>query len=230
MQIEPEYMVDYEPGFTGFSVYDDSGLSAGISWFQKIEELQIFLEMSGLDIPPGTVKFSESPLERCASHVFMVVDKERGLESAEKGVEFFDLQQRIADPNYKIVFRKPQRLSVNSAGQMLNRGLYLEKIEEPYGYTDLVGKLIGMIDPLNKIPFWPFTLINKLPVLFNVGGMYCSAFDADCKKHTTEYENEEIFKKYHVTRVSPVLWWYGFCWVPFKYTKGEEKKCLIHCS
>lgn len=209
-QKQPIYGKDYGPGFSAFTMYDDSGLSDGISWIQKIEEAISFIdEVRKQTYSP---RFEQTDLQQAPSHVFKVRDKETGIESAEQGVEYFDLQARINDPHLRIVFREPQRLNGMAAEQMFAYGAKLEAKEKPYDYTGLVGAAIRIFSPLNKI----FPIINRLPNPLSIGGLYCSAFDADCTKHTDEYRKEDIFKKFHVTRIDPMIWWYCFPWRELK--------------
>ena len=212
-QIQPVYGKHYAPGFSAFSLHDASALSTGISWLEKIEEVTSFIQ----EIQKHTFSphFSETGLEHAPSHVFKVVDEKTGIESAEKGVEYFDLQERINDPHLRIVFREPQRLNDLAVRQMLEYGAKLEGQEKPYDYSGLLGAAIRILSPLNKL----FPVLNKLPNPLSIGGLYCSAFVADCLKHTDEYRNEKIFKQFHVTRISPVLLWYCF---PWKELKGLE--------
>ena len=71
-QKKPIYGKDYAPGFTGFSMYDASGLSTGISWLEKIEEAVSFIE----EIRKQTYspRFEDTPLKQAPSHVFKVID------------------------------------------------------------------------------------------------------------------------------------------------------------
>jgi len=209
-QKTPIYGKDYMPGTTGFSMYDASALSKGISWLQSFEEAVSFIE----EIREQTYspRFEQTHLKQAPSHVFKVVDKLSGIESEEKGVEYFDLQERINDPHLRIVFREPQRLNIKAITQMLYYAGQLEKKEKPYDYTGLVGSIIRIFSPLNKI----FPIINRLPNPLSIGGLYCSAFDADTLKHTDEYRKEKIFKKFHVTRIDPMIHWYMFPWKPLK--------------
>lgn len=206
----PVYGRHYAPGYSGFSYYDASGLSAGISWMGSLEEAISFIEEIRKNI--YSPDFKDTDLKRPPSHVFKVVDKDTGIESAGKGVEYFDLQKRIADRHLRIVFREPQRLNDHAVYQMLKRGAELEKMEKPYDHTGILGAAIRIVSPLNKL----FPVINRLPNPLSIYGLYCSAADADMNKHVDEYRPEKIFKKYHITRIDPVLWWYCFCWKPLK--------------
>lgn len=205
-QRQPIYGKDYGPGFSAFTMYDASGLSKGISWIQKIEEAISFIE----EVRKQTYspRFEETELKQAPSHVFKVIDKETGIESAEKGVEYFDLQARINDPHLRIVFREPERLNGMAVEQMFAYAAKLEKEEKPYDYTGLVGAALRILSPLNKI----FPIINRLPNPLSIGGLYCSAFVAGCLRATDEYKNEKIFRRYHITRIDPMILWYLFCW------------------
>lgn len=209
-QVKPIYGKHYAPGYTGFSMHDSAGLSKGISWFQKIEEVVSFVEEIRKQI--YSPRFEDTLLKQPPSHVFKVIDEFSGIESSDKGVEYFNLQERIDDPHLRIVFREPQRLDDTATRQMFRYAAKLEREEKPYDYTGLVGAAIRILSPLNKI----LPILNKLPNPLSFNGLYCSAFDADCNKHTDQYRREKIYRQYHVTRIDPVIWWYLFPWKPLK--------------
>jgi len=214
MQFMPVYGKHYGPGYSGFSYYDGTIISPGISWLESVEEAQMFLFKL---IEGYSPKFSDTYLGRPASHSFKVVDETTLIESSGHGVEYsHDLQDRIADPRLRLIFRKPQRLNPIAVEQMLKYAAEMEKEEQPYDYTGLVGAGLKIISPFNKI----IPALNLLPNPLSFGGKYCTAFDADCSKHTDEYKNERIFRLNHVTRITPVVYWHNFPWKPLHYDRG----------
>ena len=213
--VQPIYGQDYAPGFSGFSYYEDNILSSGISWMETIEEAQLFLLKLNESYSP---KFDKTPLGRPASHGFRVVNKTTLIESSVNGVEYsHDLQERINDPRLRLVFREPRRLNELAISQMLAYGAKLEGQEKPYDYTGLLGAALRIISPLSKL----FPIFNRLPNPLSLNGLYCTAFDADCSRHSEEYRDEKIFQDYHVTRIDPVIWWYNFPWKPLRF---EDRK------
>jgi len=212
--VRPVYMQDYAPGFSMFTTYSGNVLSEGISWLEHIQEAVVFIQRLAINAE----KFSDSALGKPASHVLMVVDEYTGIESSDKGVEFCELAKFFDNPRVQVVCREPQGLDEQAVRQMLDYAIKLEGKEQPYDYTGLLGALIRFISPVNKL----LPMFNRLPNPLSIGGLYCSAFDADCKKHTDRYSSTDIFKKYHVTRIDPVLWWYLFPWKPLRFDKKRE--------
>jgi hypothetical protein len=181
MQIKPEYGKDYGPGYVLFSRRDSSFLSDGITWFQSLREAAEFV----------------------ASHVLIVINEERGIESADRGVEYCNLKDYIDSPSCQVVCREPNGLNEKAISQMFKRAEELEKKEVGYDYTGLIlgyplSLLLGLsewIKPLRKVPI-PF----HLP-----GSRVCSGFVSDCLYHTDEYRNVKLFKEWHYSRITPVM-------------------------
>lgn len=196
--IKPIYGEHYGPGYTGFSRPNDgSFLSKGIIWFQERDE----------------------PCDFVASHVFLVVDKEKGIESAEKGVEYLDLQQRINDPSLDIVFRKPEGLDEIAIAQMFEKAREYEKAEKPYDYTGLFGWVLRSTLKMDRI----IKPLRKLPVPLNFfGGLFCSAFVSACLRSTDKYRDWPLFREWHVTRISPAMLWNSGPWTALRTDETEK--------
>lgn len=198
--ITPEYGIHYKAGYVGFSRPNNgSFLSKGIIWFQRQDE----------------------PCDFIASHVFLVFDEHTGIESAEKGVEFFRLKNRINDPALDIVFRKPEALSFPDTMRILIEARRMEKAEVPYDYTGLIGwvlrstlRLDRFITPLRKLP---------VPLRFGVRAMFCSAFVSTCLKAARRYCNIPLFREWHPTRISPAMLWNHGPWTPLKIDEKGGK-------
>lgn len=188
--IKPIYGEHYEAGYVGFSrPHKGSFLSKGIIWFQSMDEKCDFI----------------------ASHVFFVVDKEKGIESAEKGVEYLDLQQRIDDPSLDIVFRKPNEIDEIAIAQMFEKAGIYEKSEWSYDYTGLLGWVVRSMLRLDRV----IKPLRRLPVPLNFfGGLFCSAFVSACLKATDKYKDWPLFREWHVTRISPAMLWNRGPWSP----------------
>lgn len=202
-QVTPVWGQDYDRGFVGFSNCPGNILSKGITWFENLEE---------------SMKYGADLLDGGISHVFLVWSEEWGIESAEDGVKFFPLKARIDNPNLRIVFREPAKM-----GQMyLHQLLTAARAEEgrPYDYTGLVGYIFKVISPLHHI----IPALNKLPVPLHVAGQFCSAYVSYCEKATDLYKDLQLFKDYHVTRISPNLLWNWFPWKPLRYDKERKEE------
>ena len=183
-------------GYVGFSNCVGNLISEGITWFENLEE---------------SMKYGADLLDGGISHVFFVWDENWGIESAEKGVQFFALRARIADPDLRIVFRAPEKMDATYLHQLLTAAR--SKEGKPYDYTGLVGYILKVISPLHHIFPW----LNKLPIPLNLGGEFCSAYVSDCQKATDLYRGLMLFRDYHVTRISPNMLWNRFPWKPLHF-------------
>lgn len=204
-QVNPVWGQDYDRGFVGFSNCTSNLISKGITWFENLEESMNY----GKDLLDGGI-----------SHVFFVWDKNYGIESAKDGVQFFNLQARIADPTLRVVFREPEVphiFWIEYLAQLLKHAQSMEGT--PYDYSGLVGYILKVISPLHHI----IPAINKLPVPLNLGGEFCSAYVADCQKHTEIFQSIQLFREYHVTRISPNMLWNRFPWKLLRFDKTKEE-------
>lgn len=205
-QLQPIYGEHFGPGYIGFT-NSTSAISEGITWFSSAEEAIAFEE----DLP--------KEFEEGASHTFVAVSKMFGIESSVGGVKTFPLSKYIDDPHVQLVFRKPLVLDEIVIAELIARMVWLEQQKTPYDYTGLVGYVLKILSPLdNLLPF-----INKLPApLHWPGGLFCSAAVSDGFKHTQEYADLPLFRKFHVSRISPNMFWNRFPWKPLRLTEDSE--------
>lgn len=186
----PIYGKHYNPGYV---MFNRSGgfLSEGIVWFESLGESESFI----------------------SNHVALVIDAYRGIESGERGVEYFALSKYFDDPNVEVVIREPLGLNVKDIQEVLTFAKSQELEEVPYDYTGILGLALGLATRVSDHIKW----IRKLPPFMHwPGARVCSAFVSDCFKHTEKYGKEKLFSEYHIARITPLLLWKCFPWKPLK--------------
>lgn len=190
-QVQPIYGKDYAPGYALFIKRDGNFISDGITWFQSLFESAEFI----------------------ASHVLFVVDEHFGIEAAEHGIQICYLSNYFDDPGMQVVCRKPADLDDQTVAEILTYAK--TQIGKPYDYTGLIfGFVLMMVTGFTK---W-IKPLRKLPVPFHIpGSRVCSAFVADCYKHTEKYKEVELLKEWHVSRITPVMLWNEFPFKPFRF-------------
>lgn len=195
----PIYGQDYGPGFIGFSRKRKSGniINDTIIWFDTLKESCDF----------------------AASHVFVVRDIFLGIEAAEKGVEYFNLEERLHDPELEFVFREPIDLSEITVDEMMMEGAALIKKNVPYDYTGLLfGHPIAALGLARWLKF-----LRKMPVLFHwPGSLVCSNLGAILLKATTAFKNFKLFREWHISRITPVVLYNHGPFKPFRFDKERS--------
>jgi hypothetical protein len=192
--VQPVFGKDYEPGSTIFTRKDSGIISKGIIWFQSIDESVAWIP----------------------THVLIVINKTFGIEAAEKGIQFCSLKDYFDDSKCQVVCRKPIDLDLKISWQAIN---YAYKLKgRPYDYVALgLGYPLMILSGLSRWIKW----LRKLPVPFHIpGARVCSAFVADCYKHTDRYKEVMLFKEWHVSRITPVMLWNEFTWKEFKFKEA----------
>ncbi len=189
--VNPIYGKDYAPGYTLFTRKDGNFISDGIVWFQSLQEVAQF----------------------SASHVLLVINEKLGIESAEKGVEFCNIQDYFNDTSMEVVCREPKALDAFAIYQMLTKAFEMEKNEVPYDYTAYLGFIPSL--------FFRFTnwikILRKLPIPFHwPGAVVCSGFVSACYKATDKYKNIPLFREWHITRITPNMLFNRFPYKEFK--------------
>jgi len=195
-QVQSIYGQDYAPGYAIFMKKDGNFLSDGITWFQSVFESAEFI----------------------ASHVLLVVDEKYGIEAAEHGIQLCYLSEYFDDPGKQVVCRKPMDIDNKISTEIL--AFAKKQIGNPYDYTGLIlGFPLMLISSLTR---W-IKPLRKLPVPFHIpGSRVCSAFVADCYKHTEKYKEVKLLKQYHISRITPVSLWNEFPFKPFHFYKERE--------
>lgn len=192
-QVQPIYRKDYAPVYALFIRRDDNSMSEGITWFTSLFESAEFI----------------------ASHVVRVVDEKFGIEASEHGIQLCYLSKYFDDPKIQVVCREPADLDDKTVSEIL--AYDKSQIGKPYDYTGLVlGFPLMFIFSLTR---W-IKPLRKLPVPFHIpGARVCSAFVADCYKHTKKYGDIKLFREWHVSRITPVMLWNDFPFKPFHFEK-----------
>lgn len=113
-QYRPIFRQDYDIGWVGFTFEKRSFVSTGIGWFTRRKQTG----------------------KRKVSHVFIVVDKDTGIEAGPKGVVRFDMSKYYDTDKFVLIFRRPR-------GWDLGMGIELAKSAEDflgqkYGYALLL--------------------------------------------------------------------------------------------
>lgn len=196
---QPVFGIDYIAGETLFTHADRSVITEGISYFEHLGEATNFGKLIGQkNAEPG--------------HVVWVISEKEGFESYVGGVQKCRLQKYFDDPHCIVVSRTPK--DIDDAALQQGYRYAVSRLGHPYDYTGIIGKAIDILTPIESV----FPFIRKWPVpLHWPGSAFCSALVADIHKHTDRYAKENIFKKWHVTRISPSIWWNEFCWEPISY-------------
>lgn len=147
--------------------------------------------------------------------MLFVVNEHLGLEAAEKGVAFCNLEDYFDDTECQVVCREPVDIDEPAFLEAYNYGVELKG--RPYDYTGLALGFPLMI--LTGLSRW-IKFLRKLPVPFHIpGSRVCSAFVADCYKHTHRYKEVKLLKEWHVSRISPVTLFNHFPYKPFRFDK-----------
>jgi len=198
----PVYGQDFAPGYSVFTVTDNSFISDGIVWFQNLDE---------------SAKYAEILNIKGFSHVLMVVNEHLGIEAAEKGVQFCELENYFENPHCHVVCREPQGIDEQIFLEAYNYGLEL-KGKTMYDFSGILGFAFTIISGLSNL----IRPLRKLPIPLHIPGTrFCSAFVADCYKHTWLYKDIQLFKDYHVTRIHPHKLWNRFPYKPFRFDKQK---------
>jgi hypothetical protein len=96
---QPEYKVNYAPGYVGFTYSDSHFISKGIAYFTR------WARMSQIK----------------TSHALLVTGEDECIEAhAQSGVQVAKLSDYFNNPNCQIFFRKPVDLTSSVADQLVN--------------------------------------------------------------------------------------------------------------
>ena len=113
--VAPEYGVNYDKGYIGFTYPKDHIFAKGTAWFTRWDRMGDIL----------------------ATHALLVTGENECIEAVGSGVRQADLQTYFDDPNCQIFFRKPRDLSPAIADQM--ESLARPEIGKPYDNALIVG-------------------------------------------------------------------------------------------
>lgn len=190
--IKPVYKQDYDTGYSIF-IRGSSLVSRGIIWFTDIFESASFM----------------------ASHVIIVLNSKYGMDASENGINYCYLKDYFDNEKYECVCREPHVLDEYTQQEL--RMFMLRQIGKPYDYTGLLfGFPMMLLTQFSNI----VKPIRKLPVPFHIPqSRVCSAFVADCYKHTEKYRNVRLLREWHVSRITPAMLWNQFPYKPFRFDK-----------
>ena len=196
--VVPIYGQDFLPGYPIFTVTDNSFISNGIIWFQNLDERIEYEKMLNVE---------------GFSHVLWVVNEHFGIEAAEHGIQFCNLEEDyFTNAHIHCVCREPIGIDDRTYAEAFNRALQLKG--HGYDFPSLLGFALSLISRASDI--LPF--LRKLPIPLHIPGTrVCSAFYADCMKHTQLYRDIQLFKDYHVTRIHVHKLWNHFPFKGFRY-------------
>lgn len=190
--IPPVYGKDYAPGYSIFTRTDNNFLSEGIVWFESQLEAAQFE----------------------ASHVMIVKDENTIIEATSPNIKETNIHEYFDNVHVQAVCREPLDIDY-AAQQALKYGVSLEG--RPYDFT---GLLLGFPLMITTGLVKYFKFLRKWPLpMHQLGSRVCSAFVADCYKHTDRYSEIPLFKEWHVSRIIPNMLWNDFPYKPFKFYK-----------
>ena len=169
----PQWGVNYDLGFDGFTSRQKDFLSAGINWFERWDAI------------PGTPP---------VSHAFKIVGPDLTIEALVTGVTHGKLSPHINDPNCSVIIRRP-------AGWTPDMGLRLlsameSHLGEKYNYLMIIMMAIGKsylghgIDLLTRGKFSVW--LEKLAD--NKRHDICSSVVARADNAITELRNRGVLK------------------------------------
>jgi hypothetical protein len=119
VQQQPNYLVNYGPGWTGFVSRRDNFVSEGINWFSRWDEL------------------SHVPI----SHCFKIIDRDLIVEALASGVVRGSLSVYLNDPDIALLVRRPIMLSDILTKLLCQNAL--EHLGEPYNKELIAALAIG---------------------------------------------------------------------------------------
>lgn len=157
--LKPNWGVNYDVGYIGFTSRTDDLVAAGIAWFERFE--------SQRDLP--TVE-----------HVLIVSGPDECIEAhARTGVQKAPLSKYFTDPHCRIFFRKPRRWD-----QILGEDIVISaqrRIGDGYGYGVIAADLLAntYLGHMANVFLrnWPNRVISKL--LKRPGSEVCSELAAE---------------------------------------------------
>ena len=175
VSVKPEFGVNYNNGFMGFSFTDNSFVSNGIAWFDRWEK----------------GKHSNLP-DLNLSHTFIVSGKNECIEAIDTGVSLSPLSKFFDDPHTHVCFRKPLGLTDAIATRMLLDASKL--LGSPYDFVLIAGHAISdtfggkLLDEITK-----GKSRDLITWLFETKGRYiCSELCAEVLRKRPEYANKGV--------------------------------------
>jgi len=172
--IKPNFGVNYDIGYVGFTSHSDDLVDAGISWFERWQTAGSQMpEARGqtAEVRPPTADLRpltsglRPPASVCVSHTFIVSGSDECIEAhAKVGVHKGTLSQYFNDPHCRVFFRKP-------VGWTLPRGHAIDlsaavHIGDKYGYGVIIADALAntcLGHWLNcELNNWPNRIVSRL--------------------------------------------------------------------
>jgi hypothetical protein len=161
-QLKPNFGVNYDVGYIGFTARCCDPVAAGITWFERWDEM---------------VKSSVPKV--CVTHALVVSGADECVEAhAGTGVTRATLSKYFNDPHCQIFFRKPRGWDI-ARGQQIAAAA-AEHVGDKYGYGIIVADLLAntILGHWLNVIFrnWPNRLVCRL--LDRAGSEVCSELAA----------------------------------------------------
>ncbi|MBV6340168.1 hypothetical protein [Candidatus Magnetobacterium casense] len=199
LQVKPIYGKDYKPGTILFTRDMKFPLSFGIAWFESQQEASDFYP----------------------SHVVIAVTQRQGVEAAEHGVRLCSLNKYFDHSSTMVVCKEPFELTTEAwKGEILP--FAFNNVGAMYAYSDL---LLGfpLMVLFRAIAKGRFKFLNRWPLPLHLSGTYvCSTFAAHCLQQAAIYRDILLFRRYHYSRISPVMLYNHFPWKGLKTVCDRE--------
>jgi len=173
LSIKPEWGVNFDLGYIGFTFNDKSFVSNGIAFFEHWD------------------RYSGIPV----SHCLIVTGWDACIEALPQGVVNSDLGKYFDDPHTRIFFRKPKGWNYNIAMRMTDEaGIH---VGEKYGYCLLFSHAVAATLPGRILNLLTFNLPNKaLSAIFDERKkQICSELAAKAIAANPDLKGKGVLKK-----------------------------------
>ncbi len=163
--LKPNFGVNYDVGYVGFTSRTDDAVAAGIAWFERWDLVKL-----GANVPSGI----------CVEHALIVSGPDECVEAhAGTGVQKAILSKYFNDPHCRIFFRKPRNWS-----QVMGEDIVISaqrRVGDKYGYGVIVADAVAntYLGHLANVLLrnWPNRIVSKL--LDSAGAEVCSQLAAE---------------------------------------------------
>lgn len=178
VSVLPEFGVNYNTGYIGFTYNDDSFISKGIAWFTRWDQGK------NPDVP-------DVPL----SHVVVVTGNGSCAEATTPRSKETPLAEYFNDPHVHIFFRKPVTWT-EDLGKRISWSA-LCRVGATYGYTSIVGHAIANSFFGKALGFVTFGLTTKaFKRAFDKKNQFiCSEYAALAMQDQAELKGKGVLKQ-----------------------------------
>lgn len=130
--LKPNWGVNYDVGYIGFTSRTDDAVAAGIAWFEHFDEIQVRDGVRQYTRPAGIV----------VEHALVVSGPDECIEAhAGTGVQKSTLSKYFNDPHCRIFFRKPRNWN-----RVLGEDIVISaqrRIGDKYAYSIIVADALA---------------------------------------------------------------------------------------